>query len=239
MTARDRVLDAAAELAGEGESITLSAVAKRAGVARSTLYRHFPDLLSLTGALAASGQVVADRLRSLDPTDRILDAVSTLLETQSLATITIDEVARTAGVAPITVYRRFGDRNGLLQAWVVSRTPRRLALVLPDEWGDLERNLTRIAQECMEFLQNQRALFLVAFSSDPESRTLLGEMRGNTGSVRELTRRVLEGRVPGDTVLHAHAFLGLVLALGWDADAASVPSRAALAVSHFLHGALP
>lgn len=238
MTARERILDAAAALALEGEQITLSAVARRASVARSTLYRVFPDLPSLADALAASGRVDATRLRSLDPKDRILDAVSSLLETRSLASITLDDVARQADVAPITVYRRFGDRKGLLQAWVLARTPRRLNLVPRDEQGDLETELTGIALECMEFIQRQRTLFLVALSSDPESMALMSEMRENTGSVREFTRRVLEGRVPGDSLLRAHAFLGLVLALGWDADAESVSSRAALTVRVFLRGAL-
>jgi DNA-binding IclR family transcriptional regulator len=55
---RERVLNALAEMARNAEAVTISALARRAGVDRSFLYRH-PDLL----AQAANGDRRADRHR--------------------------------------------------------------------------------------------------------------------------------------------------------------------------------
>ncbi|MBB6172811.1 AcrR family transcriptional regulator [Nocardiopsis mwathae] len=49
---RRAILDAAVLVLGQDASATMSAVAERAGVARSTLQRYFPDRESLTSALA-------------------------------------------------------------------------------------------------------------------------------------------------------------------------------------------
>jgi AcrR family transcriptional regulator len=46
----------------------------------------------------------------------ILDAVHALLEAPETGRLTLDEVARTAGVTRVTVYNQFGSRHALLTA---------------------------------------------------------------------------------------------------------------------------
>ncbi|WP_433570254.1 TetR/AcrR family transcriptional regulator [Streptomyces sp. CA-251247] len=67
---RGEILTAAAELldsGGDGRAVTLRAVARRAGIATTSIYPHFPDRQALV--LAVAGQAVAGlshRLRTAD-----------------------------------------------------------------------------------------------------------------------------------------------------------------------------
>lgn len=65
------------------------------------------------------------------PTDaageRILDAALALAAASGLRHLTIDDVARRAGVGRMTVYRRFGDKRRLLEALSLRETARCLA----------------------------------------------------------------------------------------------------------------
>ncbi|WP_211282195.1 TetR/AcrR family transcriptional regulator [Diaminobutyricimonas aerilata] len=49
---RDEILDTARELLGEGEPITLRSIARRAGFAAPSIYRHFPDVDSIMATVA-------------------------------------------------------------------------------------------------------------------------------------------------------------------------------------------
>jgi uncharacterized protein DUF6262 len=85
---RERVLNALAEMARSGEVITVSALAKRAGVDRSFLYRH-PDLLAQAHASAVQpspgggtapsrASLQADLLAANDRCRRLSDQVRVL-----------------------------------------------------------------------------------------------------------------------------------------------------------------
>lgn len=56
-----------------------------------------------------------------DVEGRILDASSTLLAERGLAGFEVDDVARMSGVGRSTIYRRFGDRNGLISAAIATQ----------------------------------------------------------------------------------------------------------------------
>lgn len=239
MSTRDRILRAASAILADGERLTVSAAAARAGVSRGTVYRYFANAPALVESLLASGRVDPDRARAIDPTDRILDAVATLLGRHGLSATTIEGVAEAAGVSPVTVYRRFGDRRGLLQAFVLQRTPRRLATDLAaTATGNLEEDLSRIAREGISFLTRHRDVFRIAFTTDPEAAALFADLRRGSVSMREAVTRYLQSAVPGTGEAEAHAFLGMVLALGLDAGEQDVEARARTAVSIFLRGVL-
>jgi AcrR family transcriptional regulator len=59
--------------------------------------------------------------------DRILDAALGLAAASGLRHLTMDDVARRAGVGRMTVYRRFGDRAGLVEALRAREAARFLA----------------------------------------------------------------------------------------------------------------
>lgn len=220
----DPILQAAAAIVAEGGALTVAAVAARAGVSRGTVYRRFADRDAI---LAALGVAEPPDLR-----ERVLDAVGRLLKRKGLAATTIDEVAVEAEVGVATVYRRFGDRRGLLQAFLAERTPRRLALTL-DLAGEPEVVLLQLARETLIFLREYRGLFPWFGGDDPDG--LFTELRASSTSVRALTARYLDGRWPDSTGRTVQAFHGLVMAIAWMGDG-DVDDDARFVVQCFLHG---
>lgn len=233
----DPLLDAAAALVRRGEPLSVAAVAAEAGVARGTVYRRFADREALAAALLASGRVAAAPGAEPDARERILDAVAVVLQRKGLAATTLEEVAREAGVGAVTVYRRFGDRRGLLQAFVAERTPRRLVADLrTDGSGDRDAGLLRLAEESIRFFREYRELFLLSFSADPEARALVAEARGGPStSVRELTARYLAAWFPDPTGRTLAAFNGLTMSVAWSGTGEPAED-AAFVVATFLHG---
>ena len=59
--------------------------------------------------------------------ERILDAALELVAASGLRNLTMDEAASRAGVGRMTVYRRFGDREGLIDALAARESRRCLA----------------------------------------------------------------------------------------------------------------
>lgn len=210
----------------------MSAVAAEAGVDRKRVYARFGDRAGLLAALAAAGlDVPAD-----DPRARILDAVGVVLERRGLAGVTLDEVAREAGVGAVTVYRRFTDRRGLLRAFIAERTPRRLAATLPlDGSDDPDAGLLLLARESMAFLRAHRQLFLARFAADEEARALSTPEPGAPPTVRELTAAYVQAHFPDPTGRTVHAFFGLLMSLAWSGEG-DVEADAAFVVRCFLDG---
>ena len=78
-----------------------------------------------------------------DPvSERILDAALDLAAASGLRNLTMDDVARRAGVGRMTVYRRFGGKGEVVQALAVRETRRALAAIaaaLPPDLGAEDR----------------------------------------------------------------------------------------------------
>jgi TetR/AcrR family transcriptional regulator, repressor for uid operon len=73
-------------------------------------------------AVGAVGEVPDDRT-----SERILDAARDLVAASGLRPLTMDDVAAKAGVGRMTVYRRFGDRDRLVDALAIREVRRCLA----------------------------------------------------------------------------------------------------------------
>ena len=69
----------------------------------------------------------------LDKTDaRILDTAVTVMAEYGFRRASMDDVARKAGVSRVTVYRRFSDKDTLVQAVVLRECRRSLQAILRD-----------------------------------------------------------------------------------------------------------
>jgi AcrR family transcriptional regulator len=79
-----------------------------------------PDLL--TALTLEAGEPPGDELSA-----RVLDAALELSAASGTRNLTIDDVAARAQVGRMTIYRRFGDRGGLIQALVAREGRRCLA----------------------------------------------------------------------------------------------------------------
>lgn len=78
-------------------------------------------------ALATLRRALADEPAEDPASTRILDATLELAAASGLRHLTMDDVARRAGVGRMTVYRRFHDRQGLVDALNARETRRCLA----------------------------------------------------------------------------------------------------------------
>jgi AcrR family transcriptional regulator len=213
-----RILRAARALLSEDpRRVTVAGVARRAGLARGTVYRRFEGRDALLARLAAEPDVDVPEHLLGDRHSRILDAVSTLIGQRGLLATTIEAVARRAGVGEATIYRAFGDRGGLLRAWADERSPRRMATSLLAGHGEPEQMLEALAVEALGFLSAHRSMVLLALSPDPESAALMAQIRNSPVAMGSaiadwLTRQMHAGRVRRDDPMRlARMFLGMVL----------------------------
>lgn len=152
--------------------------------------------------------------------DRILDAALERLEVFGPRRTTIEDVARAARTSRITVYRRFKNRDALLQA-VVVREVERFFEALEDAVRPYESFSDRLAEGFAFALGYTRGHALLGRLLRTEPEALLPYLTGSGGGVvavaranlaERLWRNVLDGRIaPGDVDVLAELLARLVL----------------------------
>jgi AcrR family transcriptional regulator len=213
------LIDAAARLLSRSQSrFTLGALAREVGISRSTLYRVFPSRKALLAHLEAEGITTGPA----GVRGRILAAAVRAYEDLGLHDATIEEIARRAGVAPVTIYRQFGDRARLLDATMEESSPRRAARALalrPSE--NLEGDLARFAAIGLAFLAEHKGVLRLALGASPNERERLRKLRraprGATAAVKTwCQRQMARGRLPKqDAHRLAVAFSGLLVSFAY------------------------
>lgn len=235
----DPVLEAARALSVRDPDWTMSALASAAGISRATLYRRFPGRDAVVAALSRTGDAPAD------PKTRMLDAFERVAERKGIVATTIADVADEAGCGVATVYRRFGNREGLLTAYAAARTPRALLGELTDDpSGPLRELLHALATHAIDHLLAHRAALGLAFAPDPEERPLVARLRGLEAEGRAqlagwFDARVAAGELRGDPRALARAFVGMVGASVLARASGDEPApevEAAWVVDQFLDG---
>ena len=114
-TIRRQVLSAARETLRDDPRSPVGRIATRAGVSRATFYRHFGSRDALLREI--------DWADAPDARTRILAAASEMLVSRTLATISMEQLARAAGVSRGTLYRLFPGKPALLRAMVEAYAP--------------------------------------------------------------------------------------------------------------------
>jgi TetR/AcrR family transcriptional regulator, repressor for uid operon len=178
--------------------------------------------------------------RALDPrvappddavSERILDAAVALAAASGVRSLTMDDVARRAGVGRMTVYRRFGEKRRLVEAMAVRESRRCLAELdaaappdAPISDQVVEGFLTslRIARE--HPLLNRLARF------EPES--VLAVFNANGGAIFRAAREFVAAR------LRASQKAGVLGPIAVD-EAAEVLVRVGLSFVLIQESALP
>jgi AcrR family transcriptional regulator len=165
--------------------------------------------------------------------EQILDTTEAIVESEGFHAVSIDRVAREAGITRPVVYTHFGDRDGLLNA-VVDRgnrgTLEALARIVPREPGGRPEDVLLASLRLfLETVRANPATWRLALLPPESAPPLLAERiaRDRAGVVRALAT-VVEPWLPAgsDLELVAHALVAvseeaarLVLA---DADGARV-----------------
>lgn len=239
---------AAALLRDHGPGFTMAQLQRRTGLSRATLYRRVGGKRAVLEGLAARGEApetVAD-----DVKDRVLEGVRRVVSERGVAGATVEGIAQAAGVGTATVYRHFGGRRQLLEAFVRAADDRsRTRALVAAAHGDLRTDLTLIAVSALRFFGDNRDLMRIVLAGNVDELAVLGALKGSSDRTlhdlaRLLERAASEGQLADDAppTRLALAFLGMLLAFAvvgpelYGLRAGDPDDLAGLAVGLFLDG---
>ena len=118
----------ATRLLETGGAPTIDTIAEAARVSRTTLYRIFSSRAALFDALEVAPEP--------DTRQRVLEAALALLATQTLADLSMDELASDAGVSRANLYRLFPGKSALFRAILIAYSPFEPVMALLARAGD-------------------------------------------------------------------------------------------------------
>jgi AcrR family transcriptional regulator len=245
------VLQAAARIvsAKGPDGLTIARLARATGVSRATLYRQSGGRAAVLDALEAAGADVGDRT---DTRARILLGAREVFGRVGFEAAAVEDVATAAKVGVASVYRYFGDKDGLVAAFLEELAPRRAAreahaLIS----GDVRRDLERLAERMLIGMREDAALVRLLILETLRGGPLLPRVRAKsptraiTAIASLLREHCAAGRLRDvDPRVLAQAFGGMVLAFGVVApilrgEPAADPKETASTITDlFLTGAL-
>jgi AcrR family transcriptional regulator len=218
----DETLWAAARAAYEekGPRLSLSEIARAAGVSRQTAHQRLGAKAALLARLAQErGE---DGAQDVD--SRIMDAVLAIASLRGFRGATLEEIAERAGVAPVTIYRRYGGKDELIAAFVQARSPRAALVELMDEAREASHEALRdLTARALGFMSENRELVRLVLSGSADDRAYLEGLRdaaqSTFGRMIGFFARLQQRGVVGERLtpeelavsylgmLHAHAVL--------------------------------
>lgn len=215
----EKIVQAAETLLNDvGDGFTMEQLEARAEVSRATIYRRVGSKRALLERLVRDQGV--EREASTDVRTRVLAAARTVFGRRGLVAATMEQIAEEAGVGVATVYRHFGDKDGLTRAFIDETTPRttvRAVALHPTD--DVEADLLTIVGATLRFFFDNRDLLRLVFMGSDTERRYLESLRERSDSTLGRLTDYFEaqrssGRVKGDgeAAEMALALLGMVLA---------------------------
>lgn len=122
----------------------------------------------------------------------ILDATLACVAENGFGGITTRHIAEIAGINEVTIFRRFGNKQALLQA-VFAREARRIDDVAGQYTGDVEADMLRIASVFGDASQQGHGgVLLGALGQDVEMRELAGEVLLALNRLAQLLGRYMD-----------------------------------------------
>jgi AcrR family transcriptional regulator len=246
----EAILREAAALAREfGDAFTMEQLERRTGLSRATLYRRVGSKRAVLKRLAATGDAAAAERPSSRA--RILAAARRVVAARGVAGATMERVAEEAGVGVATVYRRFGGREHLLDAFVHATEGRaRVRDTLEHADGDLRADLTAVARAALMLFTDNRDLMRIVIGGTREELDVLRVLKGSSERTLDrlaslFAREAEAGRLTraGTPRRLALAFVGMLLAFAvigpehYGVRTDDPAALARLAVHVFLDGA--
>ena len=212
------VLRAARELVeATAVPFTMDQLAAKAGVSRATIYRQLGGKKALLKRLADEHGL--DDLDQPDAPSRILQAARQLFAKEGILTPTMEQIAAAASVGVATVYRHFGDKYGLIRAFLQSAHPH-LPLEQADMSGNLRQDLVRLVETMVQFIVENQDMARLSFSNAREWRDQLVNLRPFQERTLSRITTFLQSQIdagqlrPCDPQQAATALLGMILSFG-------------------------
>jgi AcrR family transcriptional regulator len=204
-----------------GADFTMDRLSETTGVSRATLYRRFGSREAILQRLVDDHAIDIEELSQPDIPTRIVQATGEALNRAGFAGITIEKIAQAAGVGPATVYRHFGSKDALIEAFIAANSPRQLLRSLvANASSNLEADLILVATALLEFLRDNPSLVRLFAFEEQASRDYLAEIRATQGRTINMLADYLAGHIklgnlqPSDPFALALAFTGMLLGLG-------------------------
>jgi len=132
----------------------------------------------------------------------------------------MDQIAGEAGLGVATLYRHFGDRRSLIDAFLEVHTPQHaFQEVARRSSGDLRVDLTALVAKLLVFLHENRDVIWLGLVEGEETVRLLEGLRGGPEGTRAALRRMLEraveaGQLAGNAEKMTTALAGMLMAFG-------------------------
>ena len=155
-----------------GPRLSVSDIAARAGVSRSTVYQRLgskADILRLFNP--------DDGAAPADIEDRIMAAVLKAALHSGVRAATIEAIARRAGVGPATIYRRYGDKDGLLRRFIARHAPVTGIRALPLGKGPVRAQLRALIGFLLTYMHDNRDIVRLIQNGSAEDRAYLRALR--------------------------------------------------------------
>lgn len=232
-----------------GIDFTMERLVEATTVSRATLYRRFGSREAILQRLAAEHALDVAELSLPDIPTRIVQATRIVLNRTGFANMTVEQIAQEAGVGPATVYRHFGSKEALLDAFMRANSPRQLLRNLTaDEHSDLEADLTMLATAMLEFMQDNYGLIHTFIFENQAKEPAIAAIRANQGRTVTMLADYLAYHIrmgklkSGDPFTSALAFIGILLGLGlvgpytYDRPIRDISATAHFATQTFLQG---
>ena len=167
------ILDAAERLLADNPDFTMDELGTAVNLSRATLYRKIGNKEALLQRLAAERGLA--QAESIDIRSRILAAARDIFGRHGLLEVTMEQIAQEANVGVATLYRHFGDKDGLVRAFATNITPSRaIADIAQHISGDLNADLTTIIIHMLQFLYDNRDIASLKLHSKRENPPIFG-----------------------------------------------------------------
>jgi AcrR family transcriptional regulator len=235
----------------QGADFTMERLVEATGISRATLYRRFGSREAILQRLANEQALDVQELSRPDIPTRIVEATRAALNRHGFANTTVELIAQEAGVGPATIYRHFGSKEALIEAFAQANSPRYLLRTFTaSPQSDLEADLTLLATTMLEFVgENYGLIQLILVDSRQGGETLLEPIRTAQGRTVTMLASYFKDHMAlgnlkqNDPFALALSFVGMLLGLAlvgphaYDHPMSDITATARLVVHTFLFGA--
>ena len=157
-----------------GTDFTMDQLATATGLSRASLYRRIGSKDALLQHIAQTRGVALAELGQRTYRSAILQAARRCFASRGIVRVTMEQIAQEAGVGVATVYRHFGDKNGLIQAFSDEHKSPQLFTELDfSHTEDLEVALCPLIVGLLTFMDKNRDIIRLTLAESPENLELV------------------------------------------------------------------